>query len=291
MNAQQPQEITFLDLVKILITHKWVMLIVFVSVQVGAGIYSYTATHVYRAEILVSSADTKGSSGGLSSLMSAMGGGTGLASIGVRREKIVNAIATLRSEQFIRGFITENNVLPILYADNWDSETSDWKAPTVDNKPRLSDGSRAFKGIMTIDEGKNGLVTLTINWTDPDVAANWANKLVFKLNEQLRSSAIQEANQTIVFLNKEVEKTRIVELQQAIYFMIEEQINIRTMANIRQEYAFKVISAAIAPELDQYFSPRRSYIFILAIFLGLVLGAIASWLLYGIQHLRTEMDN
>jgi uncharacterized protein involved in exopolysaccharide biosynthesis len=287
MNAQQPQEITFLDLVKILITHKWVMLIVFASVQIGAAIYSYTATHVYRAEIIVSAAQGGGSSGGLSSLMSAMGGTTGFASIGVRRDKIVNAIAKLGSEQFIRNFIIENNMLPILYADSWDSETSDWKA----DKPRLSDAYRKFKRILQIQEEKSGLVTLKINWTDPDVAANWANKLVFKLNEQLRSSAIQEANQTIVFLNKEVEKTRIVELQQAIYFMIEEQINIRTMANIRQEYAFKVISAAIAPELDQYFSPRRSYIFILAIFLGLVLGAFASWLLYGIQHLRTEMDN
>ena len=112
---------------------------------------------------------------------------------------------------------------------------------------------------------------------------------MFTLNERLRSIAIKEANQTIDYLNKEVEKTRIVELRQAIYFMIEEQISIRTMANIQQEYAFKVISPAIAPELDQYSSPTYPLIFALALIFGVVLGAMVCWVIYGIQGLREEI--
>jgi uncharacterized protein involved in exopolysaccharide biosynthesis len=291
MNMQQPAEMTFLDLIKILVQYKWVMLIVFISVQVGAVVYSYTATNVYSAEVIVASADSGGSGGGLSSIMAAMGGGGGLGSMVGRRASVSQGMATLESEQFIRKFIEENNLLPILYANRWDSETSDWKASTSDNKPRLSDGYRKFSNTLTIDDPESGLYTLKIRWTDPDVAANWANTLIFRLNERLRSTAIQEANQTIDFLKKEVEKTRIVELQQAIYFMIEEQINIRTMANIRQEYAFKVIGPAIAPELDQFVSPRRPLIFILAICAGLILGMFAGWFVYAIQYLRTELNN
>jgi uncharacterized protein involved in exopolysaccharide biosynthesis len=217
----------------------------------------------------------------------------GLGTMVGRRDKVSQGIATLKSQQFIQEFIEANNLLPILYADRWDSKTSDWKASSFDEKPRLSDGYKKFDNtiLRIVENSKSGLVAMTIEWTDPDLAAKWANNLTFRLNEKLRSRAIQEANQTIDFLNKEAEKTRIVELQQAIYFMIEEQINIRTMANIRQEYAFKVISPAIAPELDQYVSPKRILIFILGLFTGLMLATLVTCTVYALQHLRTELDN
>ena len=287
MNEQPPQEISFLDLIRILIQHKWVMLVVFVLVQVGAAVYAYRATVTYKVEVLVAPSADRGSAGGLSSIMNAVGGGA-LAGIG-RFEQTSQGMAILESEQFLREFINQNNLLPILYAGQWDSTASDWKDPGLDDVPRISDAYRKFNSMLSVSDPNGGLVTVSIVWKDPDLAANWANDLVFTLNERLRSIAIKEANQTIDYLNKEVEKTRIVELRQAIYFMIEEQINIRTMANIQQEYAFKVISPAIAPELDQYSSPRYSLIFGLALILGVVLGVMACWVIYGIQRLREEI--
>jgi uncharacterized protein involved in exopolysaccharide biosynthesis len=222
MNTQTSKEITLLDFVKILVRHKWLMLIVFISVQVGSAIYSYSATPVYEAEVLLAAADAGTSGGGLSSLMSRMGGASGgLGSLVGRRDKMSQGIATMKSQQFIREFIEENNLLPILYADRWDSETSDWKVSSSDEIPRLSDGYKKFDNtiLRIVENSKSGLVAMTIEWTDPDLAAKWANNLTFRLNEKLRSRAIREANQTILFLNKEAEKTRIVELQQAIYFL------------------------------------------------------------------------
>ena len=288
MNEQSSQEITFLDLIRILIQHKWVMLVVFVLVQVGAAVYAYKATVTYKVAVIVAPSADRGSAGGLSSIMNAVGGGGALAGIG-RFEQTSQGMAILESEQFLREFINQNNLLPILYAGRWDSKTSDWKDPGSDDVPRISDAYRKFNSKLSVSDPNGGLVTLNIVWTDPDLAAKWANELIFTLNERLRSIAIKEANQTIDYLNKEVEKTRIVELRQAIYFMIEEQINIRTMANIQQEYAFKVISPAIAPELDQYSSPRYSLIFVLALIFGVVLGAMACWVIYGIQRLREEI--
>ena len=46
---------------------------------------------------------------------------------------------------------------------------------------------------FSVDEDKkSGLITLSITWKDPQVAANWANDLVKQLNEQLREQAIDE---------------------------------------------------------------------------------------------------
>ena len=288
MNEQSPQETSFLDLIRILIQHKWVMLVVFVLVQVGAGVYAYRATPVYNVAVLVAPTDDAGSAGGLSSLMNTFGGGA-LSSFARKRDQVAQGIAILESEQFVRQFIQKNDLLPILYAGRWDSKIADWKELDSGNVPRVSDAYRRFSSLIKVTDDESGLVELTISWTDPDLAAKWANDLMFALNERLRSIAIKEANQTIDYLNKEVEKTRIVELRQAIYFMIEQQINIRTMANIQQEYAFKVISPAIEPELDQYSSPRYSLIFVLGLICGVVLGPMVIWLFYGIQRLREEL--
>lgn len=289
MNEQPPQEISFLDLIRILIQHKWVMFVVFVLIQVGAAVYAYKATLTYKVGVIVAPSAETGSSGGLSSIMNAVGGGGALGAFARSREQVSQGMAILQSEQFVREFIQKNNLLPVLYASRWDSTTSDWKEPDSDDVPRISDGYRKFNSILNVSDEDSGLVQLDVVWSNPDLAAKWANDLVFTLNERLRSIAIKEANQTIDYLNKEVEKTRIVELRQAIYFMIEEQINIRTMANIQQEYAFKVISPAIAPELDQYSSPRYPLIFALALIFGVVLGAMACWVIYGIQRLREEI--
>ena len=220
--------------------------------------------------------------------MNSFGGGA-LGAFAKKRDSVSQGMAILESEQFVRQFIQQNNLLPVLYASRWNSATSDWIESDSDDVPRISDAYRKFSSRLKVDDDDSGLVKLTISWTDPNVAAKWANELVFTLNERLRSIAIKEANQTIQYLNKEVEKTRIVELRQAIYFMIEEQINVRTMANIQQEYAFKVLSPAIAPELDQYSSPRYSLIFALALVAGVLLGAMACWIIYAIQRLREEI--
>ena len=72
MNEQPPQEISFLDLIRILIQHKWVMLVVFVLVQVGAAVYAYKATLTYKVGVIVAPSAETGSAGGLSSIMNAV---------------------------------------------------------------------------------------------------------------------------------------------------------------------------------------------------------------------------
>lgn len=290
MNDSRDDEITFLDLVRILVQYKYVSLVVFL-LTVGGGVASAVlSTPVYRAELIFAPAEEGTSMGSSSTVLSRLGGfaGLGLGRLG-RQDKVTQGVATLTSQQFTREFIQEQNLLPILFADRWDAEKSEWRVESPEEIPRLSDAYRKFDSIRIVDEGDNSLITLAIEWTDPALAAEWANDLITRLNDKLRLQAIEEANETIEFLNKEVEKTRIVQLQQAIYFMLEEQINVRTMANIRQEFAFKVISPAIAPELDRYVSPNRPLIVILSAVLGVFLGILMSCLIYGIQRVRAEL--
>jgi len=249
-------------------------------------------TPIYQAETIITAADESSSGGALSSLMSsfsAIPGLSGFGGIGGRRGEVAQAIVTMTSPYFTREFIKDNNLLPILFADSWDDETGDWDVSEEDI-PTLADGYRKFEeDIRKIEEDDFGIVRLIIEWKDPNVAADWANATVGRLNEKLRLQAIEEANKTIVYLNKEVEKTRIVELQQAIYRMIESQVNVRTMANVKKEYAFKVISPAIAADPDEFIKPDRSLIISVGVIFGIAFGAFISFCMFAFKRIRKEL--
>jgi capsular polysaccharide biosynthesis protein len=188
-------------------------------------------------------------------------------------------------------FIRDNNLLPVLFANKWDAEAREWAVDDPEDIPSLSDGYVLFeKNVLEVTEEDTGMVTVAIKWSDAERAAAWANQLVQRINQNLRSRAIDEANRTIEYLNSEVEKTLIVEVRQAIYFMIESQINMRTMANVREEYAFKVISPAYPPERDRFVEPNRFLILIGAVVLGPVFGIFACFLLFALKKIRVELS-
>jgi uncharacterized protein involved in exopolysaccharide biosynthesis len=290
--SYQYDELTFIELLRVITSYRITILGVTVVCIVLAGLAAFLLPPVYRAEVIIAAADENSSSGGLSSIMSRFSGFAsmgGLSGLG-RRDKTTQAVVSLGSPKFTREFIRDNNLLPVFFADSWDADAGKWNVNSPGDIPTLADGFEIFdEKIRKIEEDDNGVVTMSIEWTDPDQAAGWANELVQRLNDKLRTRAIDEANQTIDYLNKELEKTRTVEVQQAIYFMIENQINARTMANVRSEFSFKVISPAIAPDDDRFVSPNRPLLFFIGIFGGLVLGIFISFFAFAVGRIRKEM--
>jgi uncharacterized protein involved in exopolysaccharide biosynthesis len=89
---------------------------------------------------------------------------------------------------------------------------------------------------------------MTIAWTDPHIAAKWANDLVAITNDYLRKKAIEESERNIGFLNEQAAKTDVVTIKQAIYSILQSEINKEMLARGNDEYAFKILDPARAPE-------------------------------------------
>jgi capsular polysaccharide biosynthesis protein len=287
-------ELTLIELIRVVKEYWIVVVSVSLTILVTAVLFAFLSTPIYRAEVLIAAADdnSAGAGGGLSSVMSRLGAIPGLGGISrlARQDSTAQGIVTLSSPKFTMEFISDRNLLPILFAGKWNAVDNEWDIDDPLDIPTLSDGYLLFtKNILEIVEEDNGIVTLSIEWSDPALSAEWANELVSRINEKLRVRAIAEANKTIDYLNKEAEKTRIVELRQAIYYMIETQINLRTMANVREEFAFKVISPAVVPEDDRFVYPDRLFILMLAILLGPILGIFAAFLLFSVSRIRSEL--
>ena len=264
------KEISLLDLWRILVEHKYLVLGITLTSSLLALVMAFFMKPVYRAEILLSPVQQEKRSD-LSSLVSQLGGLNDIAGInlGAGGNNTLESIATLKSRALTTAFIKEGNLMPMLFPDRWDASMKQWKpnveAPTEWDAYELFDNNIRF---VTLDN-RSGLVTLAIEWRDPELAAQWANQLVQRVNAERRAEAIREAETSINYLKQQLATTSSVEIQQAIYRLVEAQEKTIMVANARSEYTFKVIDAAIAPQ--EKIRPKRQWIVIQGLLIGFVI--------------------
>ena len=281
-----------MELIRVLSRYRYVTIGVTVACTAIAVLLAIIATPIYRSEVQVVAADDAGGGNPLASLVSGVPNIPGLNILGNKsRGNTAEGIAILRSPQFTIEFIEENNLLPVLFEDKWDSEAGDWDVDEPGQIPTPLDGYSLFHNeVRRIREEDDGIVALSILWKDPQMCADWSNALIQKLNLRMRQRAIAEADRTIEFLQAEVEKTNVVEIRQAIYSMMENQLNTRTVASVREEYAFRIISPALPSDADKFVKPKRLFMVILGGIIGVALGVFLTFLFYGIRRVRDEMS-
>lgn len=186
-------------------------------------------------------------------------------------------IATVQSQSFIEEFIREKNLLPTLFADRWDADKKRWSVPE-DEIPTLTAGYQRFtEDVLDVrTDLQTGLVTLQIEWRDPQLAAQWANELVTRINLRMRGKALDEAQRSLEYLNAELAKSPRLEVQQPLYRLIEANLTQVSVASGRTEYAFRIVDAAFPPELKDYSKPNRLAIIAVGVLFGGFLGTIAA---------------
>jgi uncharacterized protein involved in exopolysaccharide biosynthesis len=251
----------------------WIGLSV-VAITIPFAVVAFTSEPVYRASVLL--VDARGDSGGMGALGAALGQLGNLASIArinvAGATQVDEAMAVMKSREFTERFVAEERLLPDLFPDLWDENRKVWLTPTGD-PPTLSQGYRAFDAIRSVTQaGRGGLVTVAIEWGDPEKAAAWANALVEHLNAEMRERAIESTDLSVGYLEKELAGTSTIETRQAINRLIEGQINQRMLANVTQEYAFRVVDRALPPDPDDAVGPSKLTLIALGPIIGLIFG-------------------
>jgi uncharacterized protein involved in exopolysaccharide biosynthesis len=258
MNDSADAEVVFQDLLDALRQSLWLIAsLTALGALIAAGIV-WLVPKQYEASTVVfatSSDSTNGLAGGLSSLASQFSGLAALAGATPQTDsKKAEAIAVLQSEQLTELYISENNLLPILYAKKWDAVNKRWKKADSDGVPTLWQANLRFrKSIRTINtDTKNGMLTLNITWTDAATAAKWANGIIKLENIYLRDKAIRESEANIAYLNSQAARTDVVGIKQVIYSILQNEINKEMIARGSEEYALKVVDPAFVPERPSY---------------------------------------
>ena len=272
-------------------SRRWLILVVICVLTIAAIVVAATAEPVYRSSIVIMKADTQEQKGILGSLASGFGGFGGFLPqgfLGGGGDETLEAAAILLSRAFTESFIVDQNLLPILFSDKWDPERGDWRDPQ--NVPSMNRAVSLFDRDIRRMETDDwfGTLILTIEWHDRELAARWANLMVERLNERLRSTAVFEAESSLQYLNEELQKASILNLREAIYVLVQDQINKIMLANVRKEYAFKVIDPAVAADEGAFVWPRRFLLICLGLIVGLSIGIFVALLLGAIERARRQ---
>ncbi len=235
-------------------------------------------TPQYRAEVLLAPVSDPNENESYISQFGEFGGIAALAGINLNhKDRKSESVATLRSRQFTDQFILDRQLERVLFARFWDPEHERWKSEK--DTPTPWDTFELFdKKVRSIREDKStGLITLSIEWQDPELAAQWANELVASVNAVLRQRAVADSDRAIDFLQGQLTRTSVVELQQALHRLIESEMKKSILANINEEYAFKVIDPAVVPE--EPVRPKVVIMTALGTAFGLILGIVAALVL------------
>lgn len=240
-------------------------------------VWAQYSTRIYQAAALVSIVRPDGGTepniglgGQLGALAAAAGLRTG--SGAVNREEF---IAFLQSRRLQGKFIEIHGLLQILYSDRWDARAKAWRSQDVDYVPSFDEAiERLRKGVLTVAVDKaTGLVSVKFEWKDARLAAQWANAYVELANKELRERTRIEADRSLEFLNRELAGTPPVPIQQAIFGLIQQQMNSKMLASVRQEYAYRTIDTATEPDHRRFVRPRRMVYAAVGAFLGMLIGA------------------
>lgn len=239
---------------------------------------TFLLTPKYDAEVTLSHVRSDASASALSGLVDQAGAIGALAGLGLITDDQLRSedLAVLRSRAFTQVFIKERDLLPILFASDWDQQRQRWRPEDPEDIPDLNDAYEFFDEDVRYfqEDRKTGILKLVVRWDDPELAADWANDLIQRVNAYIRERAIADARKNIEYLNAQLQRTESVEIRASLFRLLENETKSAMIATVREEFAFRVLDPAQVSARDDYDFPNRLLISFLLACLGAVAGLV-----------------
>ncbi|WP_025538755.1 Wzz/FepE/Etk N-terminal domain-containing protein, partial [Vibrio parahaemolyticus] len=293
-------EIDLRELFKALWKGKWIIIATTLIFAIGSVLYALSLPNIYKADALLAPAESS-NGGGLSKMAGQLGGLAALAGVnlgGSESSQTDLAVQVMKSRQFIDTFIKNHNLLvPLMASEGWDLATnslildSDVYDVTSSKWLRDPNGLRGvkptaqeiyekfIKKILIINKDEEtGFYTISVKHYSPYIAQQWTKWLIEDINKTMRERAIAEAEQNLTYLNIQLNKTAITDMQSTFYKLIEEQTKSLMLAEVQEEFVFKVIDPALVPEVKD--TPRRGLICIIGTLVGGIISVLIILVLF-----------
>jgi uncharacterized protein involved in exopolysaccharide biosynthesis len=251
---------------------RWLIIAITSLFAIGGVTYALLAKPMFQADVVMVAAEKKS----LPSSLGQLGSLASLAGVSISGGGDREPMAVLQSKGFARDFITEQNLMPELLKG---------LAPADGDSLDVRDALRVFDHLYAVnDDKKTGLVTLSIRWREPARAASLANAMVKMLNDRLRGQALADSQRNVDFLQKEMAATSVVSLQQSMGRVLEGEMQKLMLARGNEQFAFKIIDPATPPK--HRFSPKRTFIVLVATLIGGILSLLVVFLRKAIRERR-----
>lgn len=293
----------------------------FISIFVVAVVFftagaSLFMKNIYQAKSIIVPVTAKDSSGGgtLFALASQFGGLPGMSLPG--SASATEIVSLLRSNILREKIVERYRLMPILFHEQWDSRKKDWKReqkislnpfhwlsalagairpsdPKASLRkeeqgiPQLWDALRILEGIVKINNNtKNNTITLTVDYEDPELAAKMVGYFLDTLTDHMSAEAKRVALVNRIYLEEQLQKTADPLIRQKIYNLIAQQLETAMMAEVKENFAFKVIDPPKAP--DKRIKPNRALMVVLSLIAALLMGVFITFFMEYLERVRNS---
>lgn len=310
------EEINLLDLWRVIWKRRKLIGALVVILMLVTTTASLFMTNIYQSSAVIVPVADKGNpaaGGALSALASQFGGLTG---ISLPESTSATEIVSLLNSNILREKIIERyRLMPILFSEQWDSRKKDWKRdqgislnplrwlsklagavrpsdPKASPRqgegiPQIWDALRLFGDIVQINHNiKDNTITLTVINEDPVLAAKMAGYFLDTLTEHMSAEAKRVARINQTYLEEQLQKTADPLIRQKIYNLIAQQLETSMMAEVKENFAFKVIDPPKVP--DRKIRPKRARMVVLSFVAALFMGVLIAFFM---EHLEKRKNS
>ncbi len=251
--------------------------------------YSLYLPNKYLSSATLTMSEKSSSSSPLEGLASQYGSLASLAGInlGSSDDKLILAQKIITSRDFVKRLISFDMVLANLIAasnysyendqiiydsDLYDSRQNIWTFKPVrgkKNPPSYLEAHKVFtEEVLKIDydDDDPDFLTIGVEHYSPKFSSFFLNLIISQLNSISREKALEEAQKSLSFLDEQLVNTKNLETKNSIRLLIEQQLKIKMLASVREDFLVTIIDEPFVPEIKS--SPTRSLISIVGALLG-----------------------
>jgi uncharacterized protein involved in exopolysaccharide biosynthesis len=187
-------------------------------------------------------------------------------------------VARMRSDEFLRKFVTEAGVLEALLDEGLigksERKLNDRQSLLAAESVIAEAGDRVRRKMLHIEVSPSAnVVSVSLRWRDPKVASEWVNEFVNRFNVDAAIRLAERSRGHMRFLEQELEQTADVEARKTIYSLMATQLQNLMIANVQQTAAFDVIAESVPPSRPTF--PKPAFLVVLGGVVGFLVWAMA----------------
>ena len=236
-----------------------------ISCLVGAAVFaaiiiSLVMRPVYEAKTVITPASRSSEQAGPAS-MNVIASQFGIST--PSSSNIWEIINLLKSDVLKEEMIRKHDLLPVLIDKNSMRGKSE--------EQRMWAGIRCLREASTVSfSQRENSIRISVTFRDPKTATDLLNCTLKELTEHMSGEARRVAEANRRYLEREVDRTGDPFIRTKIYSMIAQQIEASLLAEVKENFAFKVIDPPRVP--DRKKGPKRGLIVMIAFAASLLLG-------------------
>jgi uncharacterized protein involved in exopolysaccharide biosynthesis len=148
-------------------------------------------------------------------------------------------------------------------------------------------GLNYLKGALKVSyKQKDNIIEISMQFKDPKMAAEIVNYTISELTDYMSSEAKRVAETNKKYLESQIDKISDPFIKTKIYSLIAQQIEQSMMAEVKENFAFKVLDPPKVP--DKRIKPKRRQMVMISFVTSLFAGIFAAFFKEYIEKVRSK---